>query len=345
MKRVAVAAAVLWNESGSVLLGQRAPDTFYPGYWEFPGGKIEAGETPREALIRELREELGLELTAARIAPWLCRRHRYAHADVTLHFFQVWGWRGTPQPHVHAVLTWQTPGAWSVAPMLPANTPVAEALVLPRLMVVSQVTAASRGAPVGSPAWHDAAARWAASIRAARAHGAVIAQIREKRPDPGAEAGDNAAAEWSRLGIAQLVAIAREAGAERVVVNGPPEWADAVGADGCHLSAQAARTLLARGAKRPVLRYGLLLGVSVHDASERAVAEALNADYWVVGPVAATQSHPERAPLGWSRFSALIAAPPVPVFAIGGLTAAELPHALSAGAHGIAAIRGWLHGQ
>jgi 8-oxo-dGTP diphosphatase len=89
----------------------------------------------------------------------------------------------------------------------------------------------------------------------------------------------------------------------------------------------------------------LLLGVSVHDASERAVAEALNADYWVVGPVAATQSHPERAPLGWSRFSALIAAPPVPVFAIGGLTAAELPHALSAGAHGIAAIRGWLHGQ
>ena len=64
-KIVDVAAAVITRPDGSFLLGQRAPGTFYPGYWEFPGGKVEPGETPRDALVRELNEELGLEVEIA----------------------------------------------------------------------------------------------------------------------------------------------------------------------------------------------------------------------------------------------------------------------------------------
>ncbi|MBL8454341.1 MAG: NUDIX domain-containing protein, partial [Zoogloea sp.] len=72
-KIVHVAAAVITRPDGSFLVGQRAADTFYPGYWEFPGGKVEAGETPREALIRELHEELDMEVLEA--WPWLTREH------------------------------------------------------------------------------------------------------------------------------------------------------------------------------------------------------------------------------------------------------------------------------
>ncbi|HTY98335.1 MAG TPA: NUDIX domain-containing protein, partial [Rhodocyclaceae bacterium] len=73
MKITDVAAAVILRPDGSFLLGQRAPGTFYPGYWEFPGGKVEAGETPRQALVRELHEELEIEVLEAQ--PWILREH------------------------------------------------------------------------------------------------------------------------------------------------------------------------------------------------------------------------------------------------------------------------------
>jgi hypothetical protein len=75
VKQVAVAAAVITRPDGTFLLGQRAEDTVYSGYWEFPGGKVEAGETPRDALVRELSEELGIVVDVA--CPWLMREHVY----------------------------------------------------------------------------------------------------------------------------------------------------------------------------------------------------------------------------------------------------------------------------
>ena len=102
-KIVHVAAAVITRPDGSFLLGQRAPDTFYPGYWEFPGGKVEAGETPRDALIRELDEELGMQVETA--YPWITREHVYEHAHVSLHFFEVSAWRGEIHDRVHSALS------------------------------------------------------------------------------------------------------------------------------------------------------------------------------------------------------------------------------------------------
>src|SRR5262249_60403622 len=84
---VAVAAAVLQRRDGHVLLAQRLAGTPYAGYWEFPGGKLEPGESAPTALARELREELGIEVIRA--APWLTRRYAYPHASVELDFFRV----------------------------------------------------------------------------------------------------------------------------------------------------------------------------------------------------------------------------------------------------------------
>ena len=89
---VEAAAAVILRPDGSFLLGRRPEGKPYAGYWEFPGGKVEPGETAAQALVRELHEELGIE--AERFHPWLTREFVYPHAHVHLHFFRVVGWRG-----------------------------------------------------------------------------------------------------------------------------------------------------------------------------------------------------------------------------------------------------------
>jgi 8-oxo-dGTP diphosphatase len=113
-----VAVGILRRPDGQVLFARRPAGKAYAGYWEFPGGKIEPGESDREALVRELREELGIEVTAA--SAWLVQRHAYPHAYVELRFFLVSAWEGEVRPQEGQQVAWQTPGAWTVAPMLPA---------------------------------------------------------------------------------------------------------------------------------------------------------------------------------------------------------------------------------
>ena len=139
MKLTEVAAAVIERRAADgvfeFLLGQRAPGTFYPGYWEFPGGKVESGETPHAALLRELGEELGIGVTRA--DPWLRREHVYEHAHVRLNFFRVRDWCGELHDHVHSALAWQRADGLTVAPMLPANAPVLAALALPDFCAIT----------------------------------------------------------------------------------------------------------------------------------------------------------------------------------------------------------------
>jgi 8-oxo-dGTP diphosphatase len=133
-----VAAAVI-ERAGEFLLAQRPEGKPYPGYWEFPGGKIEPGEDAREALARELREELGIVVREA--TPWITRIYAYTHATVRLHFFRVASWEGEPQPLEDQAIRWQMVGATDVSPMLPANAPVIAALALPAVMIISDVAA------------------------------------------------------------------------------------------------------------------------------------------------------------------------------------------------------------
>ena len=117
-----VAVGILMQANGDVLLAQRPEGKPYAGYWEFPGGKVEADEAIFDALKREFVEELGIEIIDA--TPWCGVAHHYPHASVRLHFYISRAWRGEPQSLEGQAFAWQ--GKVDVAPLLPATIPLME---------------------------------------------------------------------------------------------------------------------------------------------------------------------------------------------------------------------------
>lgn len=304
--RVEVVAAVLQRPDGSFLLAQRPPNKVYAGYWEFPGGKIEPGESPAAALARELHEELAIDVKQA--YPWITRDYDYEHAAVRLRFYRVTGWTGELHGRENQAFEWQHVSQLTVAPLLPANAPVLRALALPAMYGISN--AARLGAEP-----------FLRSLESALDAGLRLVQIREK------------SLEESEL-VAftnRAVALAHARGA-KVLVNAAPVTVRGTAADGVHLT--GAR--LFQTSTRPDFE---LVGASCHDERDLARAARVGVDFVVLGPVLATPTHPGARPLGWHRFSALVTGYRLPVFALGGLRQEYLERAWSAGAHGIASIR------
>jgi len=303
---VRVAAAVLLRADGAVLLAQRPTGKAYEGYWEFPGGKFEPGETPREALDRELREELGI--VVRRASPWLIQEFVYPHAHVELHFFRVHAWEGELIGHDGQAFEWQSPGDYTVAPLLPANTRILAALALPP---VYGITCAG---DMGEDTF---------LVRAEMtlARGLRLIQLREKDWVP-----------TRRDAFAQrLVPLAHRFGAQ-VLLNGTADDARRLGCDGVHWT--SAR--LAEARERPA---GMMAAASCHTRDDIARAGALDLDFAVLGPVAATPTHPEAMPIGWEGCAALVEGTRIPVYALGGLISNDLAEAIARGAQGVALRR------
>ena len=299
---VAVAAAIIERADGAFLMACRPEGKAYAGWWEFPGGKVEAGETPDQALTRELHEELGIEVTQA--WPWLNRRFEYPHAHVLLHFFRVTAWRGEPHGREGQALQWTHATAPNVEPILPANGPILKGLRLPLEYAISAASDLGERAFLGT-------------LRTRLADGLKFVQLREKTLSPDA-----------RLRLAEAAArLCREYNA-RLAINGDIALAKRLEA-GLHLpSAQ-----LMRLNARPDLEW---VGASCHRPDELARAAELGLDWVVLGPVRRTASHPDASPIGWDTIAAWLRDYPLPVYALGGLHTEDLGTARRSGAHGIA---------
>jgi 8-oxo-dGTP diphosphatase len=193
--------------------------------------------------------------------------------------------------------------------MLPANEPVFRALALPTEYAISNA------GDVGEDAF-------LAALRRRLAAGLRLVQLREKTMPRDRHA---------RL-AREVVGLVRDAGGV-VLVNGDEALARESGAHGVHLTAAQ----LGAATARPALAY---VGASIHGADELRRAEALALDLAVLGPVAATPTHPHAAMLGWDGFERIARDSGIPVFAIGGLGHGDLEHAWAHGAHGVAMIRG-----
>jgi len=124
MKIILVSAVALVDADGRVLLAQRPEGKSLAGLWEFPGGKVEPGETPEAALIRELKEELGIDTWSSCLAPLTFASHAYETFHLLMPLFVCRRWQGTPHPREGQVLKWVAPGALKDYPMPPADIPL-----------------------------------------------------------------------------------------------------------------------------------------------------------------------------------------------------------------------------
>ena len=122
MARVTVAVGLLIDEDGRVLVTRRAPDAHQGGLWEFPGGKVEVGESVETALVRELAEELGIRVEAS--APFMTLDHDYADKPVRLDVHRVTRWQGEARGLEGQPLAWQLPSAMANWPFPEANAPI-----------------------------------------------------------------------------------------------------------------------------------------------------------------------------------------------------------------------------
>ncbi|HWD25980.1 MAG TPA: (deoxy)nucleoside triphosphate pyrophosphohydrolase [Rhizomicrobium sp.] len=119
-----VVACALIDADGRVLIAERPPQKAMAGLWEFPGGKIELGESPETALIRELAEELGIAVKDACLAPFAFASHAYADFHLLMPLYVCRRWEGTPVPREHSALKWVRPRDLTQYPMPPADVPL-----------------------------------------------------------------------------------------------------------------------------------------------------------------------------------------------------------------------------
>jgi 8-oxo-dGTP diphosphatase len=308
---VAVAILQRKNHVGQYefLLASRPDGKGWAGWWEFPGGKIEANESPEQALSRELREELGIKPTTTQ--QWITRRFDYpathdsAAKTVRLHFYFVDAWEGELWPRENQQLSWQSPESVMVSPVLPANAPIMKALALPPVYVISNL------AEMGEEAFFS-------RLKSQLVRGLRLIQVREK----------HLSKEQFMIFAAQVIRLAKAYDA-KVLISEDIALARALDADGVHLPSQSLLMLKTKP-------EGLLVAASTHNAIELAHAQTLNLDFAVLSPVKSTLSHPEADPLGWQKFSELAENSTLPIYALGGMVLADLPLALSYGARGVA---------
>lgn len=302
-KPLHVAVGVIRDLDGNILLSQRARHAHQGGLWEFPGGKLEPGETAAQALQRELLEEVGIRVTAS--APLIKIRHDYGDKQVLLDVWNVTAFEGQAQSCENQLIRWIKPEQLGEFNFPAANLPIITAAQLPPFYAILEGDSVDL--------LHDRCQQILNT-------GIKLLQFRAKslvRADlmPAYEA---ISAACSRHNATLMVNADLGIGVEHN--------------QGLHLSSRA---LLACD-KRPVdLKW---LAASCHNLKELTHAEKLGVDFAVLAPIKPTATHPNAIPLGWEQLNELLEKVNIPTYALGGLEGDDLQQAQACGAQGIAGI-------
>lgn len=303
---VHVAVAAIVNQTGDVLTALRLKHQHQGGLWEFPGGKVESGETVAEALSREISEEL--DITIEQSVPLIKIRHDYPDKSVLLDVFRVDSFTGIPKGQEGQKLEWKKISELKADEFPEANMPVIKALQLPaHYMITGQFSTIED---------------FDRKLEQALNTDIKIVQLRCKSIDDD---------EYLRL-AANAERICRSYKAV-LLLNTRVDVFNKTQADGLHLNSQR----LFDYSQRPV-SSDKLLSISCHTMEEMIQAEKLGADILLLSPVKETTSHPGVAGIGWHRFKEMVENVSCPVYALGGMSTSDLDDARQAGAQGIAAI-------
>ncbi len=305
---VQVVAGVLTDARGRILLARRTAGRDLAGAWEFPGGKVEAGETPFQALDRELHEELGVRIHAA--SPLIRVAHAYCDKRIVLDVYTVGRFSGKPHGREKQALAWSPSDKLHTYPMPSADRPVVAALTQPDRYLIT-------------PAGFNSTEEFMQQLEHALLDGVRRVQLRVKT-----------------IAGADLLALATDVkrlclqSSAELLVNGDVELAQRLQC-GVHLTSAQLMAL----SDRP-LPMDLPVAASCHDEVELRRAETLDLDFCVLGPVRATPSHPNDHAMGWNGFEKLRECVGLPIYALGGMRPGDHEVARRRGAQGIAGIRG-----
>ncbi|UTA48879.1 Nudix family hydrolase [Simiduia sp. 21SJ11W-1] len=318
-KVVHVAAAVIKNSRGEVLIAKRPAHVHMGGLWEFPGGKLEPTESATEALTRELHEELGIHVRQTE--PLIQILHRYPGKTVHLDVSIVTAFDGIAEGKEGQEVRWVTPKALKGYTFPDANYPIVNAALLPHQCFIS-----------GEATSVD---QYVARIAQAAGSGASLFILR-----PTQVVHDAGSLEKIIQGLAELTHC-KIHWHERWFEGDYGKMAALLGKSanyGGHFSARA----MAQGV--PALGEhlaGVDCSASCHSAGELAQAAALGCAFALLSPVKATKDYGPESLLGWQGFQAHVAEAPVPVYALGGLSATDEQKARDCGGQGVAFVRDW----
>ena len=305
-----VAVGVIVNSSDEVLISLRPAESHQGGLWEFPGGKLEAGEDAQVALNREFEEELGIEVQ--KCFPLKKIKHSYVDKSVVLDVWYITEFRGIPRGREGQAIQWR-----SIYNLREADFPAANAAIIRTLNLPAEIAITP-----------DVAnrAELAQLIEHLLSQNLGIIQLRQKKLEA------NTYLEWFESARTQCAL-----SGTRLMFNQSMALALQARELDYHASAQQLMSLK----NRPV-DSSLLFSASCHSLEELRHAEALEADFVYLSPVADTKEYGPEQILGWQGFSKLANQVSVPVYALGGMARSDLITARAHGASGIAAISSFL---
>ena len=307
---VHVAVAVIKNQQGQIFIAKRPEDSHQGGLWEFPGGKVESGETVLEALKRELVEEVGIDIIKAN--PLIRIPHDYADKSVLLDVWQVEEFSGNAFGNEGQETLWINKDSFSEYDFPLANLPIITAIQLPEKYMITGK--------------FETEEELLLRVQSGLNKKIKLIQFRA-----------NKLAEEVYFTYAEKLYALCQKENTQLFLNTSFENYQKYQAHkfshGLHLNSKEIKLFSPN-----ILNDETLISTSTHNTEEIKFAESLDVDFILLSPVNKTSSHPNSKPLGWKKFKQLSEKATIPVFSLGGMTIKDLNVAKMNGAQGIAAI-------
>ncbi|MEI7795685.1 MAG: Nudix family hydrolase [Methylococcaceae bacterium] len=307
---ISIVIGIVKNSAGEIFITRRSNTLHQGGLWEFAGGKVERGETLEIALARELKEEIGIEMIAAK--PLISLSHEYSDCAVKLHVFSIVEYEGEAQSRLNQEWAWVNIDNLENYAFPAANKAILTACRLPPHYAIL----------------NDDTDDLLLKLNALLTQGVTLIQARLK----------NLTASEARKFLEIAYPLCQSKSAWLLVNSGTANAFD-MPSDGIHLTSG---DLLALDSRPENLRW---LAASCHNQAELEHAEKIGVDFAVLAPIMKTTTHPETIPLGWAVFSEWINECNVPIYALGGMKKTDLETAQFHGGQGIAGIQTFFETQ
>ncbi|HTF97664.1 MAG TPA: Nudix family hydrolase [Cellvibrio sp.] len=314
-KLIHVAVGVIVGDDGRILIAKRSQTAHQGGLWEFPGGKVDDGENIHQALMRELQEELTINVVTSE--PLIQIRHHYPDKSVLLDVYKVSRFTGEPCGAEGQPICWVAPKDLHKFEFPAANQPIIKAITLnDRLLITGDFIDCD-----------DFLARLSNALE----KGIRLVQLRVL----------DLSFSTHKLLLENSIKLTEQFSADVIINTSVETFEQIISAFpgtkiGLHLNRHHAVSV----SSRPI-SANCLLGVSCHDEQEIHHAQQIGADYLLLSPVKETRSHPNVEPIGWVTFASFVKLANIPVYALGGVNDQDLTQAKQTGAQGVAAISAW----